>query len=404
MSIDRLSQHIDPNWWKTKPVYRKLLSLLYRPGTFVDLLREAVTNCSTYGPRLNDTYGFSNQLRDLYGQCQIAWSYGFDPADWFAYEYHTMSWSEISQYADIIVLQGWLNERHATAHHLDVCTDKLKFHRFCASHDIPSIPMLAVAENGSFRTMVDEDTSAFRSDLVVKESGSKGGDGIQIYTFENEAYLDDAGTRLTWDALRDRLAGSSKRTDAPIIVQPRVRNHESWQPFTSGGLATVRLLTGRYPDGRVDALAASLRMPVGDSPLDNFSQGNLASAIDLDTGVLGAGVSKYPLRMGKTFQHHPDTGATIEGAKLQQWPAIRARALSLHRQLQIPVLGLDVTLTPHGACAIEANPYYGRSSLEIPHELPLAEMPFADVTRAWMTAQTEASPESPAKTHSLTHA
>ena len=400
MTIDRLSQEIDPNWWKTKPLYRKLLSLLYRPRTFAKILHEADANCSTYGPRVHVAYEVSDRLRDLYGQWTIAWSYGLDPADWFAYEYHKMSWSQISRYADIIVLQGWLNERHAAAHHLDVCTDKLKFHRFCASHNTPSIPMLGIAENGRFRTMVAEDTPPFRSDLVVKDSGSKGGDGIQIYKFKNKAYLDDAGTQLTWDALRDQLARSSARMGASIIIQPRVRNHESWRPFTSGGLATVRLLTGRYPDGRVDALAASLRMPVGDAPLDNFSQGNLASAIDLDTGILGPGVSKYPLRMGKTFQDHPDTGATIHGAELQQWPAIRMWALALHRQLQIPVLGLDVTLTPQGVCAIEANPYYGRSSLEIPHELPLAETAFTDVARDWMTAQIDTSPAPPVEVFS----
>ena len=52
MSIDQASRHIDPNWWKTKPTSRKLLSAAYRPGACVDLLKESVDNCRTYGTRV----------------------------------------------------------------------------------------------------------------------------------------------------------------------------------------------------------------------------------------------------------------------------------------------------------------------------------------------------------------
>jgi len=193
-----------------------------------------------------------------------------------------------------------------------------------------------------------------------------------------------------YDSSYDRIHvrpghSGTERTDDALIVQPLVRNDSSWQRFTSGGLATVRLLTGRFPGGQVECLRASLRMPVGDSRIDNFSRGNLASAVDLDTGQLGPAVSKYPLPIGHSFPKHPDTEARIAGVPLSEWPSVRKSALRLHERLKIPVLGLDVALTPRGVRVVEANPFYGRSSLEIPHGTSLSTTRFADVVRAWIS-------------------
>jgi hypothetical protein len=203
-----------------------------------------------------------------------------------------------------------------------------------------------------------------------------------VFEYEDDTYVED-DTAWTWDALTKDLARTSRRSGDAHVVQPFVRNAPSWQRFTAEGLATVRLLTGRFPDGRVECLRASLRLPVGDSRLDNFSRGNLASAVDLDTGQLGPAVPKYPLPFGHSFDRHPDTEARIAGANLPEWPRVRKSARRLHERLEIPVLGLDVTRTPRGVRIVEANPFYGRSSLEIPHGTSLSASRFADVVRAW---------------------
>ena len=387
MSIDQASRHIDPNWWKTKSTSRKLLSAAYRPGACVDLLKESVDNCRTYGTRVRSGYGLRDLASDLYGQLVIAWSYGLDPEDWFSYRYWETDWQDVSTYSDITLVQGWLNETSAAPTHLSVCTGKIAFYRFCGAHEIPTIPVIGYAADGEYAQLSrgrNEDPP--RHALIVKPAAANRGDDIHVFSFDDGTYVDDDGAAWTWEALTEDLARTSKRSDDALIVQPLVRNDSSWQRFTSGGLATVRLLTGRFPGGQVECLRASLRMPVGDSRIDNFSRGNLASAVDLDTGQLGPAVSKYPLPIGHSFPKHPDTETRIAGVPLSEWPSVRESALRLHERLKIPVLGLDVALTPRGVRVVEANPFYGRSSLEIPHGTSLSTTRFADVVRAWISA------------------
>ena len=387
MSIDRESQHIDPNWWKTKPFFRKVLSATCRPWACFHLLKNSVDNCLTYGPRVTNEYGLWNLASDLYGQLVIAWSYGLDPEDWFSYRYWETDWQDVSTYSDITLVQGWLNETSAAPTHLSVCTGKIAFYRFCEAHEIPTIPVIGYAADGEYaRLSRDLHEGPPRHALIVKPAAANGGDDIQVFKFDDGTYVDDDGAAWTWEVLTEDLARTSKRSDDALIVQPLVRNDSSWQRFTSGGLATVRLLTGRFPDGQVECLRASLRMPVGDSRIDNFSRGNLASAVNLDTGQLGPAVSKYPLPIGHSFPKHPDTEARIAGVPLSEWPSVRKSALRLHERLKIPVLGLDVALTPRGVRVVEANPFYGRSSLEIPHGTSLSTTRFPDLVRAWTSS------------------
>lgn len=390
MSIDRASQCIDPHWWKTKPVARKLLSAARRPGACLRMLKTCVEHCRTYGPRVTSPYGLRDMAVDLYGQLAIAWAYGLPPDHWFAYRYWEADWSTIGRYSDITLLQGWLNERRAAPDHLSACTDKTAFYRFCTAHEIPTIPVLGCAAEGEYTGLARPAANGPpRHALVVKPATASGGAAVRILRFDeaapaNGAHVDEDGTLWRWNALTRTLAQASKQSGAATVVQPLVRNASSWQPFTNGGLATARLLTGRFPDEQVECLRASLRMPVGDARLDNFSRGNLAAAIDLDTGRLGPAVSKYPLPTGHSFEHHPDTEARIVGAALPGWSRLRACARRLHEHLRIPLLGLDVTQTRRGARVVEANPFHGRTSLEIPHGTPLSATRVPAVVRAWM--------------------
>jgi len=384
MTIDRDSKQIDPNWWKTKPVARKLLSAVYRPRAYVELLRESVDNCLTYGPRVMTEYGLRNLASDLYGQLAIAWSYGLDPGDWFAYRYWDSDWDDIRAYSDIGVIQGWLNEHKATAPDLAVCTNKIAFYHFCRTHEIPTIPIIGYARDGHYTPLPGpQSTTAPQGPLIVKPAAANSGDGIHVLSFDAGTYVDDEGVSWTWTGLTDALARKSERSGHAIIVQPFIRNAPSWQRFTSGGLATVRLLTGRFPNGHVECLRATLRMPADNAVIDNFSQGNLASAIDLDTGHLGTAVSKYPVTRGHAFTNHPDTEARIAGTVMPEWTDIVEQALHLNENLEVPVLGLDVTLSDRGVQVVEANPFYGRRAVEIPHGAPLSETRFTEIVRAW---------------------
>ena len=107
-----------------------------------------------------------------------------------------------------------------------------------------------------------------------------------------------------WFDLSTRLAEQSRTSPAyggsgSIILQEKVSNHRSMLgALTSGGLATVRVVTCRTPQGDVDFLPRVIRMPIGDAIADNFAQGGLAAAIDAETVRISAPAIHKDKRLG----------------------------------------------------------------------------------------------------------
>jgi hypothetical protein len=104
----------------------------------------------------------------------------------------------------------------------------------------------------------------------------------------------------------------------------------------------------------VEVVGAALRINIGDQAADNFSQGNLAAAIDLGTGRLGPALRKGV----ESARHrvHPVTGAEIEGRVVPDWD----RALAMVRAAALvmpfnPSMGWDIAFAARGPVVVEAN-------------------------------------------------
>ena len=98
-------------------------------------------------------------------------------------------------------------------------------------------------------------------------------------------YRNAHGEVLDRDELMEKLARQSLKDD--FLVQPRLANHPALDDISNGALATVRLLTCRNEQGMPEATNAAFRMAIGNSVVDNFHQGGLATEVDLETGVIG---------------------------------------------------------------------------------------------------------------------
>lgn len=138
------------------------------------------------------------------------------------------------------------------------------------------------------------------------------------------------------------------------LVEEFIVQHPDMNRLSPSAVNTVRIITQLNDWDEVDILGCRLRISVN-SPVDNMAAGNLAAAIDEDTGlVTGPGVYSD---ITKTDQeYHPVTGVQIPGFQIPYWgQAIQMvkEAAQLHPQNRS--IGWDVVITEKGPGLIEGN-------------------------------------------------
>jgi hypothetical protein len=149
-----------------------------------------------------------------------------------------------------------------------------------------------------------------------------------------------------------------------FLIQPRLANHPGLDDISNGALATVRVLTIRNEHGRAEATNAAFRMAVGgNSVVDNFHQGGLATAVDLATGRIGeaSDLGAWPAMGWRDT--HPVSGARFAGRILPGWKQVIDLAVQTHEAFPHRIIvGWDVAMLADGACVIEGN---GKPDLDI---------------------------------------
>jgi hypothetical protein len=151
-----------------------------------------------------------------------------------------------------------------------------------------------------------------------------------------------------------------------FVVEELLYPHPELAKFSAGVLHTARIITLLEDD--VQVLAAALRIGTGTSPADNLSQGNLASPIDISSGVIGAAVTKKTTAVVR-FSVHPVTGAKIEGTRVPDWVQCLNLLRFAGRKLSFtPILGWDVAFTARGPVVIEANDNWDPDATQIAHD------------------------------------
>ncbi|THF61611.1 sugar-transfer associated ATP-grasp domain-containing protein [Pseudothauera rhizosphaerae] len=254
-------------------------------------------------------------------------------------------------------------------------TDKLQFHAWLTAAGVPTIPILGVlAGPGAspsaegFAVFSDAESfgraaDGFPDGLFFKTVDGAHGDGAfpAVRRGSGWCFAGREGTAADlFEHCMAHPAGHSGWLVQPLI-RPCAELAAGLMPRALGTVRIVTLLRG----GTVHLLAGLLKIPVGDSVTDNFSEGasgNLVVPVDLQTGTLGAGVMSrhrdWPTMV--TLDRHPDTGCRISGFQLPFWDdtigLIRRTQLGLR---EAPTLGWDVALTDGGPLIVEANAGYG---------------------------------------------
>lgn len=266
---------------------------------------------------------------------------------------------------------------------VEIFQDKFMFYQYCKDKNISTPEVLAIFEDGEMIWPANHFAEWPRYDLFIKYLRGKAGQGIRKLMWTGAAYRDHIGNKYTVSELSDWLEQESKKS--AIILQKVLVNHSAWSDFTSGALATCRIVTAKLPDdGSVIPLFASLRMPVGDKILDNFSKGGFYSGIALDTGIMSSGSGLKPVNGAFEFKIHPDTGKKVEGTKLPYWEDILEFTLQTHSMFKTFFIGWDVTMLEEGPAVIEGNIGWASRSYECPNLKPLIQTDYPVLYEKWM--------------------
>jgi hypothetical protein len=376
----------------TTPVQRfhLILRALWTPVRTWGEARDAV---KSFGAEVEAASGVSprTQRRQLWW---LAVRHGMNATSYLDYqlyrpERHRRARSYLQE-DEFYSLIRWLNQLTPRTDGYPIA-DKLAFCEWCQPHGLPAIPTLLVYD------VAARDPSALASenvpplphcDLFSKPVDDTGGRGSARWRYAGaqdgaDMWIDSDGTLLSSVGLLRELARISQalprkpgRGPRRILLQPCIRNHRDLLPLTKAGLCTVRVVTYRMPGGSARVLLAAYKMPVGDSPADNFHSGGIVAPVDLATGKLGRAIRRQGHVLMRV-DRHPDTGVTIPGHQLPYWPetlALATRALNAGHSR--PSIGWDIAITDDGPILVEGNTMSNPDIAQAPTGIPLSDTPF----------------------------
>jgi hypothetical protein len=182
--------------------------------------------------------------------------------------------------------------------------------------------------------------------LFLKPVGGRGGYGIKVFMKNGPAYITDEQNILDDDYLR------TLSPDESFILQAGLKQHKEISDIYGESINTFRMATENM-QGEPRILFCMMRIGKGGSKVDNFSQGNLIAAVNLETGKL-EGPAFSPDY--DKYEKHPDTGYSFSSFMNTQWEKIKQFVLQSTRKIpQFNYLGWDIALTENGPVSIEVN-------------------------------------------------
>ena len=237
----------------------------------------------------------------------------------------------------------------------DGMDDKIWFAEHCHEQAVRAVPVLMHFSKGQRQPLKGGSEALPEADLFVKPRSGSGGHRMERWDFIGSGrYRNAHGEEMTGPQLVEKLARQSLKDD--YLVQPRLANHPALDDISNGALATARLLTCRNERGVPEAAAAAFRMAIGNSVVDNFHQGGLATQVNLATGEIGI-ASDIGVRPDVGWREtHPVSGARFAGRVLPHWQEVVALAVKAHEAFpHRVVVGWDVAMLADGAMIIEGN-------------------------------------------------
>lgn len=137
-----------------------------------------------------------------------------------------------------------------------------------------------------------------------------------------------------------------------FIVEEIIEQHESMAKIHPQSINTIRVATFVVNE-RVEVIATSLRMGVGNSIADNAGAGCIFTSIEPETGIVICKACNY---MGDVYTKHPDSGIIIPGFQIPAWNELIAVVKEVALKLKdATLISWDFSYSKKGWVIVEVN-------------------------------------------------
>lgn len=194
------------------------------------------------------------------------------------------------------------------------------------------------------------------TECVIKTTEDSHGDGVfvvkDIIIDGNDCFLVKYNGEKT--NLKTVLGKS------PLLFEALIKQTTQMADFNHSSVNTIRFMTTSYPDGEAKVIATFIKIGREGACVDNAGDGgNVDAGIDVDTGVIFNAMEFNGFRKTKKVNAHPDSKATINGIKINNWDIIKKTIENYQRSLPfLKAAGWDVALTDDGPVIIEVNDFW----------------------------------------------
>ena len=189
--------------------------------------------------------------------------------------------------------------------------------------------------------------------LMLKPWRGSGGMGVTRCSYDDGVYRIDGEERA-----RSNFKSTIDALDG-YLVSEVVEQADYANELFPDAANTLRVLT-MYDNEADEPFIAAAAHRIGtrqSAPVDNFTNGGLATGIDRETGRLTAGF-QFPFSGSLDWHEtHPDTGVQITGTQVPGWAAISEQLLEMAATFShTPYIGWDLVVTGEGTfTVIEGN-------------------------------------------------
>ncbi|TMO09577.1 sugar-transfer associated ATP-grasp domain-containing protein [Pseudoalteromonas sp. S558] len=193
------------------------------------------------------------------------------------------------------------------------------------------------------------------SKLFIKPVNGRGGSGILVAKKKDSVFYinDDEFNYAYLTNLKD-----------DYVVEEAIIQHDSITKVYPHSVNTLRAITKRNLEGKIEIVAITLRMGSKGSEIDNTSAGGLVIGINISDGHALRNYATYEYGAEK-FYEHPDSGFKFEELRIPNWSEIKNKLIELaNKNIIMNLTGWDIAVTEDGIVIIEVNTLFGIDGLQ----------------------------------------
>jgi hypothetical protein len=380
--LKKLAVHLERNRLpRVSSFEQAIAALIYLPLSLVAI----AGGIRRWGHALGSSYGFS-RMRQFTHLLKYSWRLGVSPRMYYQMRLHRHPWNDVGRF---FLDQPELHhlQRHLAPADIEVLEDKLKFDHKARAGGLPCVPIYAVWSGGTPRAAGGETLpeSLPRENLFVKPVSSYSSSGVMGFSYDRTTRTFQ-GENRSWTEHELLLHLRHLSATRDLLVQPWLKNRQDIAAFSTGALCNVRLVTGRYPNGKIVPIMGAFRFP-WKSKLSCAEPGiTLCSGIDLETGRMHAAEAKDPA-LGR-LERHPVSRQLIDGFVFPDWREMVAIGEQAHRVWpDFAFIGWDLALTDLGTFILEGSCLWGGNLAQMSGSRPLGLTAFPEIYFANLAAK-----------------